>query len=698
MRGFLYTITNNHTGKSFSMNLNTDGTDPCNTLNGFILQENPSFNLAIRNEDKSKSGQHGGLEFFSFYGNRAITFQGILLASSYSNLIQQQSLVREVLSLPAQPIQNTNDGYVTVSWTDESSNTWEIQAKMTQDMTFSRSSGNRLNSTFFLALKATSPWILSSTTFTESQLHGWRQGRMILPVFLPNTINIDWNRLVNIYQAGTADSPGTYRMTGPLVNPKITKLIESFSNSTTISDFSSGWTGGTADTTNFQTAGQGLKLTSTGSQDTATLTSALDLTGGEFITFYLHVDDVDNIAFGDYTVGLNYIKFIENAGVDEFVLEFEEGSPTMKDLWNYFQALRDEFKTIGSPSWDSITSVELSIKAKTGTTLNITFDDLRNRDITHSEQKLELALTLTTNELIDFNVETGTIEKGDGTDVSGSLTTDSEWFYISPRQNLILLESDNNPLATFELPFTINDPVIEDDLVAYWPMEASSGTTVTDYVGSNDGIADAAVAVNIGAGWGGSNAREFDGASGAITIPDSLDYRNLFDGGGSVVVVVNPTSDGENNAGRILQKTGGWKIYVSAESAGFVKVTFEQEFSGTNGTWITTSADLELSELSTIVIRYDSDAVGNNPTLEINGVTSAITESSTPVGTRSSDVGGALLIGNRAADDRTFDGLIDEPRLYDASISDARALELGFNPDLNKYKEQLTVSWQSALL
>jgi len=55
----------------------------------------------------------------------------------------------------------------------------------------------------------------------------------------------------------------------------ITKLVETFSSQVTISDFDTGWSGGTVDTVNFQTTDEARKLTSTaGAQDTMTLAGA----------------------------------------------------------------------------------------------------------------------------------------------------------------------------------------------------------------------------------------------------------------------------------------------------------------------------------------------------------------------------------------------------------------------------------------
>jgi len=160
MRGYSYTFTNNFTGQTFSIGLDEVGNEVCQSYNGLLLQEYPVFEAEIRNEEQDRAGQHGIWDFFSFYWKRNVTLSGVILASSWSNLVHLQNLVKETLSLPAQPIQGTNDGYVNLKWTDAQGIEWNMNVKLTQDLQFSRPSGNRLRSTFFISLKSDSPYYI----------------------------------------------------------------------------------------------------------------------------------------------------------------------------------------------------------------------------------------------------------------------------------------------------------------------------------------------------------------------------------------------------------------------------------------------------------------------------------------------------------------------------------------------------------
>ena len=159
------------------------------------------------------------------------------------------------------------------------------------------------------------------------------------------------------------------------------------------------------------------------------------------------------------------------------------------------------------------------------------------------------------------------------------------------------------------------------------------------------------------------HALDFSGADQDVQISDDAAIQNIFDGGGTIEAWVDVDSDGEGNVGRIFDKTA-WFLYTSNESGGKVKLTFRQNFSGTNGAWDTTSTVVTIGTRHHIALVYDSDDVANNPNIYVDGVSVSLTESSTPVGTRTTDVGSDLFLGDRAADDQAFDGRIDEPRLW----------------------------------
>jgi len=173
------------------------------------------------------------------------------------------------------------------------------------------------------------------------------------------------------------------------------------------------------------------------------------------------------------------------------------------------------------------------------------------------------------------------------------------------------------------------------------------------------------------------NYLDYDGANDLTTVSDDSAIQDVFDSGGTVEALINADSDGENDLGMIANKAS-WALGLSSESSGTAKIRFAQGFSGTQGTWTTTNAVITIDGDHHIALAYDADAVGNDPTIYIDGVSVAITEDSTPVGTRTTDVGSDLIIGNNAATTSTFDGAIDDVRMW----SDTRtAAEISANKD-----------------
>ena len=167
-----------------------------------------------------------------------------------------------------------------------------------------------------------------------------------------------------------------------------------------------------------------------------------------------------------------------------------------------------------------------------------------------------------------------------------------------------------------------------------------------------------------------NNAYDFDGTDDNITISATAQVDNLFktagSTGGLLIAVINPTSDGENSLGRILDKsastagTDGWVLYLFDESAGYCKIGFIHDFSTAEGQWFSDNAVIKIGATNIISLYYDASNVANNPTMYVNGVIVALTENLTPVGTAEDDSTNDLLIGDAGTSNRCFDGVIDE--------------------------------------
>ena len=206
--------------------------------------------------------------------------------------------------------------------------------------------------------------------------------------------------------------------------------------------------------------------------------------------------------------------------------------------------------------------------------------------------------------------------------------------------------------------------------VLHMKFSEATGVVVRDSTGNeNHGV------LTPGAGgWttmrpGKGAAIDFDGADTVVNAGSDASLDNIWDGGGTFSIWVNPRSDGESDAGRILGKgLQGWVCYCRAESGGFLGIQFYVDFDGGDGSWRSPIV-IPINEDTNIIVTYDSDSVGNVPTIYINGVPISLITVSSPIGTRLTDAGSSFMIGDRASGAVGFDGKQDEPILYDRILT-----------------------------
>lgn len=224
---------------------------------------------------------------------------------------------------------------------------------------------------------------------------------------------------------------------------------------------------------------------------------------------------------------------------------------------------------------------------------------------------------------------------------------------------------------------------IDTSLKGYWSLNGQdiSGTTAYDQSGAG----------NIGTLISGptrapgkiGQALSFDNTDDYVSLGSNASVDDL-----SVITVaawIKPNSTGGGTLAKILNKatsaSGGWEFGVCAHaswgcSESDTRLRFYRWFSGTAGDWNSAASSLQMDVWQHVVLVYDSSSSANDPVFYIDGSVSATTEFGTPSGTASSDASHTLTIGNRPAADRTFDGLIDEVRLYNRALSAAEIAAL----------------------
>ena len=205
---------------------------------------------------------------------------------------------------------------------------------------------------------------------------------------------------------------------------------------------------------------------------------------------------------------------------------------------------------------------------------------------------------------------------------------------------------------------------------------AEGGTVATDLEGNGTAGTLSAAAIFDNGAW------TFDGASGNVSFTKGATLDNIFAGGGTVIALIRPYSDGGGTFGRILDTTEsgsfGYSFFVREEQTGYINLGFDRVFTGNNGNWSTddvtnafgeTTRLLQMGSWATVAVSY-TDGTGNDPTFYLNGTSVAFTEDGpAPTGTAVTDAGNDVYIGNRSDAGFTFDGQLGTVLMFDRILT-----------------------------
>jgi hypothetical protein len=205
--------------------------------------------------------------------------------------------------------------------------------------------------------------------------------------------------------------------------------------------------------------------------------------------------------------------------------------------------------------------------------------------------------------------------------------------------------------------------------VAWWKLEQSDGTTAVDYINGYHGVLEGDYEWT--GGHDGGTAVEFE--NGKVLVPDAAGLKPLYEVSVSAWVYY---SENQSSA-RIVVKGADDKetyyIQIDDDDASFqVRDANNKRFEATNAVW--------RKEWVHIGGTFDGDS--NSLRCYVNGQLVGKSAEKTNVtfvtkgGTLSQDTND-LAIGNRSdANDREFEGIIDDVRLYNYALSEAEVVWL----------------------
>jgi hypothetical protein len=182
----------------------------------------------------------------------------------------------------------------------------------------------------------------------------------------------------------------------------------------------------------------------------------------------------------------------------------------------------------------------------------------------------------------------------------------------------------------------------------------------------------------------------FDGTGDYVSFGSAAALDNIFDGGGTFELWANISATGNNV--RVISKqansgsfSGGWMLveYAVGCPANTAYIWFYQAFSSANGTWRSDTCVLDTTAgYQHVAVTYDNGSTANNPIFYLDGASIALTEFSTPSGTRVDDS------SNTAALNSLFTGAgygapgdFDDVRFWD-DVRTAGEISANYNTEL----------------
>lgn len=217
MIGTKFTLEN---ANGNSIVINDHETDP---LNFIALQEYPTFELEIKNQEIAKEGQHGVWDFNSFYGKRLITFNGVIVGEDEEKVVELQDQLKLVVGLPLEPTES-NNGVITIKYTDPRNRELQTTGKIYNPMRFNRNMREPFRLNFQLILKSANPSIESQSEKESIGTRGYEIGSLRLPTTISTKIDIIKEQTLTINNQGNTYANPVIIMGGKLTNPVLKNL------------------------------------------------------------------------------------------------------------------------------------------------------------------------------------------------------------------------------------------------------------------------------------------------------------------------------------------------------------------------------------------------------------------------------------------------------------------------------------------
>ncbi len=245
--------------------------------------------------------------------------------------------------------------------------------------------------------------------------------------------------------------------------------------------------------------------------------------------------------------------------------------------------------------------------------------------------------------------------------------------------------------------------------IAHYRMDECQGTILNDsalavpnntlagvWTGTGAGVTSVGTCGTASTAWGnGVNGKrnsslDFDGTDDIVTVTNTsqIDFDTALGlaAGSTFAAWIYVDSDGENDLGHIYSKDTNSPsqtyLRVGGESGGTVQLSASMDLATADGTIAGAAATTITTGAWHHVAVTHTDDADDEITLWINGVAKATSSNGNGVPTTTDTAN--LTIGNNTATDRTFDGRIDDFRVYNFELN-ATLMRVLYNEGAIRY-------------
>jgi|CXWL01.1.fsa_nt_gi parallel beta-helix repeat protein len=211
--------------------------------------------------------------------------------------------------------------------------------------------------------------------------------------------------------------------------------------------------------------------------------------------------------------------------------------------------------------------------------------------------------------------------------------------------------------------------------VGWWKLDETSGQNLINAAGGASGVLGASSAAEtsdpIRATGRIGNALQFDGVDDRADLGISSMTSNM--GAFTYAAWIRPAGWGGAGYGRIASRASSIEFYSSGNSSNTLRAII---YSTAGAQFMTTAGKgaIALNAWQHVAVSYD-DAGDRKAHLYVNGVEATYIEQPALTGLLNKPAV-KMMLGNREAGDRAFNGLIDEAQVYNRALSAAEVLAL----------------------